>query len=346
MTTWPAIEQQPAALGRALDRVRATGSPDADAAEQALTQVLRPIVGSVWPEVAWRFGVLTATGYPVELAWASRDTALRWTSEVAGPETPEADRLWRAVALAARWAGAEVGGPTVAGSGPLPARAAPWVAVQQGHRLRWGAWLGARHLDGTRRVKVYLELPAGEIAPGPWREAGSRLASRVPGLTWRMAGINNDGSVELYARATDLDWASLAAAADLVGDEGRLADVVGELITRVTAGGSGSGARAGPRRAGRVVLPRPSGVSLVLAPSGTPVALTWFAIAKHIWAGDAAVRAAVLRTTAAVACPPGSRELYQALSSGPDDGRWQHGMVGVGIDRRGGTWLQAGLRPT
>ncbi|MFT4102036.1 MAG: hypothetical protein QM674_13555, partial [Burkholderiaceae bacterium] len=152
-----------------------------------MLEALRPVMDSPWPEVAWRFGLLTATGYPVELAWASRDAALRWTCEVAGPQTPEADRL------------------------PLAAKAAhvdvePWAALQRGRRLRYGAWLGARQLDGERRTKVYLELPAGSLAPGPWAPAGRALERGVLDLSWRMAGVNDDGSVELYARVPALSW--------------------------------------------------------------------------------------------------------------------------------------------
>jgi hypothetical protein len=313
------VLRRPPALGRAFDRIRATRTADADAAEEALMEVLRPVIDSAWPEVAWRSSVLMATGYPVELAWASRDVALRWTCEVAGPEVPEADRLMLAQQAAAG----------VAGARPDLRR---WSQLQNGQRLRWGAWLGLRQLGGLRRAKVYLELPSGEVAPGPWSEAGSELASRVVGLTWPMAGVNDDGSVELYARVPDLTWSELAAAASLVGHEDRLTDLVRDLV--------------GPDHPGRAVLPRPSGLSLALAPSGAPVALTWFAIANSVWADDMAVRAAVLRTTALVVHQSGASDLYQALSSGPDDGRWRHGMIGVGVDRAGGTWLQAGLRPT
>jgi hypothetical protein len=302
------VRQRPPELGRAFDRIRATRTADADAAEEALMEVLRPVVDSVWPEVAWRSSLLMAAGYPVELAWASRDVALRWTCEVAGPEVAEAARLVLAQQAAAGVAGARLDLDR-------------WSQLQNGQRLHWGAWLGLRQFDGSRRAKVYLELPSGEVARGPWSEAGSQLASRVVGLTWRMAGLNDDGSVELYARVQDLTWSELAAAASLTG-----------LVAWDDRGG--------------VVLPRPSGLSLLLAPSGTPVALTWFAIAKLVWADDVAVRAAVLKTMALVVQPSGSCDLYQALSSGPDDGRWRHGMVGVGVDRAGGTWLQAGLRPT
>jgi hypothetical protein len=310
------VLQRPAPVSRAFERIRSTGTTttaDADSAERAVLDALGPVLGSIWPEVAWRSGLLTATGYPVELAWASRDAALRWTCEVGGPETPEADRL----VLAARAAHVEV---------------APWAAVQRDGRLRYGAWLGGRQLDGGRRTKVYLELPTGDLAPGPWAEAGDDLARRVLDLRWRMTGVNDDGSVELYARVPELSWADLGAAAHLVDDRALLVDLVRQLIRR-------------PDRRD-ADLPRPSGLSLVLSPSGTPVALTWFTVAKWVWPDDAAVRAAVLRTTRLVGCRTASRSLYRALSSGPDDGRWRHGMVGVGVDRAGGTWLQAGLRPT
>jgi hypothetical protein len=147
-----------------------------------------------------------------------------------------------------------------------------------------------------------------------------------------MAGVNDDGSVELYARVPEPSWDGLGAAAGLVGAGSPLVDLVTELIRR-------------PDRPG-ADLPRPSGLSLVLTPSGTPVALTWFTVAKWVWPDDAAVTAAVRRTTDLVDSRAASRDLYRALSSGPDDGRWRHGMVGVGVDAAGGTWLQAGLRPT
>ncbi len=306
-----------APLARALGRIRSTGAAgaaeDAETALGALVEVLRPVMGSSWPEVAWTSGRLTATGYPVELAWASRDAAIRWTCEVAGPETPEADRL----ALAARAAGVDV---------------APWEEVQRGRHLRYGAWLGERRSGGVRRSKVYLELPAGRLAPGPWLGASGDLAHDVGDVTWRMTGVNDDGSVELYARVADLSWDGLGAAARLVGDGGALQDLVGRLVH-------------GPGRP-RLGLSGPSGLSLVLSPSGAPAALTWFTIAKWVWPDDAAVSAAVLRSLGSVDAPAASCDLYRALSTGPDDGRWRHGMVGVGVDLAGGRWLQAGLRPT
>ncbi|MFF1819601.1 hypothetical protein ACFVWG_20035 [Kribbella sp. NPDC058245] len=304
------------AVHRAFGRLRSIRTTDADAAEDAVLEALRPLASSTWPEIAWRYGVLTATGYPVELAWTSRDLALRWTSEVAGPEVPEVDRLGIAEELALKLAGVRLD-------------LARWSELQSGRPLRWGAWLGLRQLDNVQRAKVYLELPSGKVAAGPWSEACTQFAARLGDLTWRMAGVNDDGSVELYARTPELTWPDLTAAANLIGAEGNLSALVRELIEH-----------------NRAAPPRPSGLSLVLDPSGAPVAVTWFAIAKLIWSNDAAVQEAVLRTTELVNPAAGSVDLYRTLASGPDDGRWRHGMVGIGVDRAGGTWLQTGLRPT
>jgi hypothetical protein len=103
-----------------------------------------------------------------------------------------------------------------------------------------------------------------------------------------------------------------------------------------------------PVPAGRIGLPRPSGISVVLDPDGTPQAVTWFAFGKALWSSDAVAAAAVRRLCdqGIVRAAPGSQDLYAALAGGPDDGRWRLGMLGVGVDGAGTTWLQAGVRPT
>jgi len=57
------VLQRPAPLERAFERIRANGAAAADveSSERALLEALRPVMVSVWPEVAWRFGLLTAT---------------------------------------------------------------------------------------------------------------------------------------------------------------------------------------------------------------------------------------------------------------------------------------------
>ena len=59
----------------------------------SLRRVLSPVGHSLWPEMAWRFSRLTASGMPVEFAWRSLETAVRWTAEAAPPESDERARL-------------------------------------------------------------------------------------------------------------------------------------------------------------------------------------------------------------------------------------------------------------
>ena len=88
-------------------------------------------------------------------------------------------------------------------------------------------------------------------------------------------------------------------------------------------------------------MPRPSGVSLVFAPDGAPLAITWFSFAKALFASDeATVQALVSR-----AADPGASALLTALAGGRPDGRIRCGMVGVGVGAVGDPWLQVGLRP-
>ena len=65
----------------------ASGSPGATAAAAvALREALAGIRTSSWPEVAWPFSRITGDGYPVEFTFSSHDGALRYTTEVGGPE--------------------------------------------------------------------------------------------------------------------------------------------------------------------------------------------------------------------------------------------------------------------
>ena len=312
----------PPPLARAINRVAPVSACDAGEAASTLRDALGPIGASTWPEVAWRSSPLTGTGYPVELAWASRDAALRWTSEVAGPEVPTHERLPLCGSAAASLTG-------------MALAVSAWTAIQRERSLSWGAWLCLRLLGGERRAKVYVELPPHSRLPQPWAKTSDRLAGAVPGLLWRMAGCNEDGSLELYARVPQPRSALLPTLAGLVGDDGAMERVVGAMLgPRQPSGGSG--------------LPSPSGLSITMSVDATPLAVTWFSFAKALWSSDARATAALTRLCeeAVVRAAPGSLPLYAALAAGPDDGRWRHGMVGVGVDRTGTTWVQAGLRPT
>lgn len=301
----------PAAVQATLDRLGPLLPDAVAAARRALASQLGLVGRSVWPEVAWRFSRLTNTGLPLEFAWSSRETALRYTVEVAPPEAPDAERL----PLAAR----QLGWP----HDPWPALA-PWLALQQEQTLRFGAWLGARFSSAGPATKLYVDLPPGAALPAALPAAQPWL--RSPSLHWRMAGINADRSLELYAQSADLD-------------RGRLLDLGQGLFGTPVPGATLS--RHLDLLCGGQDLPRPSGLSVVFDSELRPRALTWFCFAKAVFRDDAQVRQTLL---GAVGGAPAA--VYAALADGPADGRWRHGMVGAGVDAGGSGWLQCGLRPT
>lgn len=317
--TDPSWQLRHGALGRALDRVELVAPAAGDRARAALEVVLRPVLSSRWPEVALSFSSLTNTGLPVELAWASRDAAVRWTAEVAPPETPDADRLRVAAKLARRLAPAPGQAP---GTGSAPC----WERAQQRGTLRFGAWLGMRHTATGDAGKVYLELPDGL----PEDQAARHELLRMPGLTWRMAGLLPDGSTELYARGDDVDRGLVARVGTAAfGSSGELGALVSAL--------------AGPDP-----LPRRSGISITLGSADQVLATTWFTFAKSLFRDDDHAGRGLLRAAAARQCSTadGSVELYRALAGGRTDGRWRHAILGVGLAADGAGWVQAGLRPT
>ncbi len=295
----------PAEVLDTLSRLRGVVPDAADEATAWLEQVLAPLAASQWPEMATRFSRLTNTGMPVEFAWSSRDTAVRWTAEVAAPETAETERL----ALAAAWLG-------------WPLDLQPWLRMQHSKRLKYGAWLGARHSPANAcklvSTKLYVEVPSGVTLPG----CDAHPLLRSESLIWRMIGLNADGSREYYARGPELDLHCIGGMAETVCGDG------GALISQAK------------RLTGGHDLPRPSGVSLTLAADDTPLALTWFTFAKAIFRDDQAV-SAWLRDQAEGT----SAHVYAALAAGTPDGHWRHGMIGVGIDANGASWVQCGLRP-
>jgi len=195
----------------------------------------------------------------------------------------------------------------------------PWIEHQRGARLKFGAWASARHGEDFA-AKLYADLPAGRLPP-QWRGRHRVFDSTL--LFWRMCGINPDGSVECYARANELDLAALGALARAtLGDEAALL----QRLQRVLPADD---------------LPRPSGISLALSAQGQVRALTWFTFAKAIFRDDAEVERR-LRAQG----EGRSAQVYAALAAGPADGRWRHGMIGVGADIAGNAWVQCGVRPT
>lgn len=301
--TRPCLSPLPAGVDATLARLAGPLPQAASIAAAWLRRVLSPIGDSLWPEMAWRFSRLTSSGMPMEFAWSSRETAVRWTAEVAPPESDERARL--AIAAA-----------------HLPDRdridLAPWHRLQRDARLKYGAWLGMRHAHDTVG-KLYVELPAGIALP----DGHHHPLLRADGMAWRMVGLNVDGSREYYGQGTSLDRATVGRLADAVTGNGAALETLLAALTR------------------RQELPRPSGLSLTLDAEGRALALTWFIFAKALFRDDTEAA-----TVLGALCEGAPRAVHAALVAGRDDGAWRHGMVGAGIDVKGRTWLQCGLRPT
>lgn len=234
---------------------------------------------------------------------------------------------WTSREAAVRWT-AEVDAPEADDAARLqraaqvldwPQDLQPWLDHQRGERLKFGAWASARHGDGFA-AKLYADLPGGRLPPH-WRGRHRLFDSAL--LFWRMCGVNPDGSVECYARADELDLAGLRALARAaLGDEAALSQRLAQVLPAED-------------------LPRPSGISLALSSQGQVRALTWFTFAKAMFRDDAQVERC-LRAQGEGA----SAQVYAALAAGPADGRWRHGMIGVGADIAGNAWVQCGVRPT
>lgn len=191
-------------VAHTLDRVEPILPLETARCRQQLADTLAPITQSVWPEISHRLSLLTNTGIPVEFSWSSRYTALRWTAEVAGPETPKEERL----AIASALAGVDCG----------------WLAdIQAGRHVRYGAWLGGRHHAERDDLKVYGEFPTGAPAPLPVHH---RVLDGLD-IQWRIGGAATDGTIELYGRG-DIDRAVI--------DRGERAafGTTGELCAAVT----------------------------------------------------------------------------------------------------------------
>jgi hypothetical protein len=139
-----------------LDLVLAAGEAIASSASDQAAQRIRNTLAlccaaftqSVWPQVMWKFSGLTADGCPLEFAFSSHDHMVRYTADVAPPETPNEQRLAAALVLASR-----LGHPC------LNHDLREWERMQRGQPLAWGARIGVRDNGVHENVKLYIEVP-------------------------------------------------------------------------------------------------------------------------------------------------------------------------------------------
>jgi hypothetical protein len=159
---------------KAVAEMIAARSGNPNDAVRSFAVCIEPFERSPWAEVAWRFSRLMAGGSPIEFVFSTKDAALRYTVEVAGPELSQRARVDAACDLLGRL------GHTV----PAAELVREWRNLQAGFALKWGAWLGVRYGPTGESVKIYIEVPGGMGASTVPRAACSPL----PGSRLHMIG--------------------------------------------------------------------------------------------------------------------------------------------------------------
>jgi hypothetical protein len=304
-----------------------SGTPAATRqAREALDVVLAPLRASDWPEVAWGFSRLTASGCPLEVSFSTADPCLRYTAEVAGPEVECASRLQRAVDVITELS---------AGQRIPDTLVRELARLQSGGHLDWGAWVGGRH-DGHRsRYKLYAEVPR-DVSADAFidRHFGGvdRLRYRHP----RLEGVGyevQNGLTELYFRLDGLDIADTGGLLSAAGLGERQPDLL-DLMETVY------------RRPMRPHLPRhPFGVSIAGADGHGVVAVSVFGYAIDVFGDDAATRRILLSIAPQLGW---DAEGYRALSAPlahTHSAPTHHSVVAFTIPRGGPAALTIGMAP-
>ena len=151
---------------------------------------LEPLSQSCWPDVAWRFSRLTVDGCPVEFGVSSIDDTFRVTFEVAGPESPDHERLAASLDILRDFVHCE----------PDSSTTRRWRNLQANGRLRWGAWAGLRCSGARVEPKLYLEVP---------RDIHFTAPTPLPGRV-RMIGFDPiRGRIETYVALSQLTQSAL-----------------------------------------------------------------------------------------------------------------------------------------
>jgi hypothetical protein len=298
------------AVGWALARIAPPADVDARA-RAAIARCLDVLETSAWPEAIACFSGLNADGCPIELAFSSRDHAVRFTIEAAPPEVAEAERLARAERLLV-----DLGG----GGIPDDLRA-ELVALQAAGPLAWGAAIAGRHAPAGDRFKLYVEVPALS------REVtGLRRAPRLVMIGWE----HGSDVVERYHRCGPLTRDELHAALD---DRG-LGDRSRELAHAMSVAWSGSV---------DATLDTIWGLSLAGRRGGEVEVVSLFKEANRLFGGDARTRAGVLGLVDTLAAGELGAYARVAGSFVGRPGTGAHGMLAFTMGRGRPLELRVGV---
>lgn len=297
----------------AIDEALAAFPPDqARRAGTAIRWLLRTRLASSAPD-AWSGSRLTGDGFPFELAFSTSDDRLRFTVEPGAGDLLPRERLALAAGLVALMGEAPVARPVLddlrrlQGAGPLA----------------YGVWIGVRAGSGGVACKLYVEMPADAVLPGP---CAPMLGDRVAAPRM-LAYTPSTRAFESYYRVPSLEGRHLAAALAPAGLAARADELVGFIEEAY-----------GHRVRGR--LPGPSvGLSYVAGRA------TLHFYARSMWGSDARIRRGFARVARASGWDDEAYLRVTAPIAGREDWRTRHGLFGITLDASRPTSLGIGVRP-
>ena len=315
-------------LDPALERALSLAAQVSPRAVDPLRGALASIAAGRGDGPDWRTSALTGRGTPVELAFTSTDTALRFTAEVTAPDVPPAGRLDAALTRFAEMAGNAV-------PRRLAGRLRRW---QRSGAPVYGAWMSGRFgAEGGGRYKLYGEVPpdmSDLSGPSDWVTALLGQPARRGRAALSMVGWESSTQrLELYFEARRLGRADVTALLGRVGLGARGHDLL-DAFSRWSA-----------RAVGERLPEGRWGFSYALDPGGRPLTFTLYTFADTLFSSDANVRRAILGRARAEGF---DADLYERLSEPlreRHNGDHHHGMLGVTVAAEGPPVYAWGLAP-
>jgi hypothetical protein len=275
--------------------------------------------------IAWQGSSLTGDGFPLEFAFTSADTNLRYTTEVGTPLTSPQYRLSMACKQLDRL------GHSVPSS-----LINTFHTLQYNADLHYGVWVGGRHSATHDNYKLYVEVPLQttsfiEQTLGTLKIPQPQLSDRLVPL--RMIGYNlASQQFEAYFRVTDATTYHLKTLMAHCGLGDRTQELLGLLeesygypLRDKLPGGS-------------------IGISYTFSSKGALPVFSLFLFARVLWGGDATIRRKFSQLTSQQGW---DSSIYQQITQPLGDRNFcttHHGMVGFTVSSEGAIVPSLGVR--
>jgi hypothetical protein len=294
----------------------------------SLSELLRPLQESPWPEVNYSFSRLTGDGFPVEFTFSSATNSISYTTEVAGPEIGERKKIEIGVALMLE---KTLSSPSI-GNAEIIAR-----LIKQ-PSLTYGSWMAGRHENRKNdRYKIYLEVTPdcdylGVTFMQRFLPDFSVICRRCFSL--RMLSLGNSNKIEYYFRLSGIEpWQLLFLMRSLGFDE-QGKDLLGfiNLLSK--------------RKVDKSFIGDSLGFSVALDEAGAPEAITIFTFNYKVFEpGDDAIRSSVLRYSDWFGWDFDNYARITEPLAGRTSRLTNHGLVAFTVIPDGKKIFQVGLRP-